>query len=229
MASGSQRRLHVWEMRVSSTKSNAGAGITARRSNKQILNPNDPKDVDNIISYFENAQDAVLRPWAQQAQIIAGIKAQAERLRAEVLEAIEADPEYMRSDAYRSRYEERVTEQWYIRDMAANATLAEICVRDGRPWEAVSWAMRIAEALTELRLKFAWETPALWGKTQLDARKSGAEMVRKHSAEDRKARVEALVDSGMSKRAAFEAVGAEMRIHSKTVERDYYSRPRPME
>ncbi len=211
------------------TKNNVGAGITGRCTDRQFLYLDNRKDAEKAIAAFEHAQDVVLLPWAYQADIIAGIKAQAERLRAEDCEAVKSDSEYMSSDAYRSRYEERVTEEWYIRDMAQNATLAEICMRDGRPWEAVSWGMKLAEALTELRLKFAWETPALWGKTQLDARKSGAEMVRKHSAEDRKARVEALVDSGMSKRAAFQAVGAEMSINSKTVERDYYSRPRPME
>lgn len=208
---------------------NVGHGITTRRSTKNSHDLDNPEDVEKLIAAFENAEELAFHPWTQQAEIISNIKLQAERLRAEDRAEAEANPEYVESEEFRNRYKERVTEEWYIRDMAENATLVEICVRDGRPWEAVSWAMKLAEALTELRLKLAWEPPALWGEKQLAARKSGAEMVRRHPAEDRIVRVQTLIDHGMSKRSAFKAVSADMGISPKTVERDYYSRPKPME
>lgn len=103
--------------------------------------------------------------------------------------------------------------------MSKYAAAAERSVAEGRPWEAIDFALEIGELLTELRMKKLWERPAMVGEALL--RNSG----RKGAQADRVRAVDELVASGVGTVAAFSLVAERegSGVKPGTIGKDYYA------
>lgn len=201
-----------------------GDGITRRSAKKRaLLDTSDPHQAAEIVAAFEQFAITAVRDWGPQQPIIAAIRRDAAEQRAEDAAEIGRDPAYLGSDEYKARYRERSTIAWYIREIDANATMTELALIGGRPWEAISWAMKLAEALTEARLRYDWNRAAEVGKKQLDHSADGRALRRRQPAADRVARVRQLICQGCSVRSARDTAAAEFDVSPSTISRDYYA------
>lgn len=203
-----------------------GDGITRRAKTRVSLDPEDPRQAAIVAAAFEQMAVLAEQEWGPQQPIIAAIRREAIQQRAEDASEIDHNPAYLSSDKYAARYQERSTIAWYVREMDANATMTELALADSRPWEAISWAMKLAEALTEARLRYNWNREAEVGKKQLGHSADGRAALRRHPAADRVARVQQLICTGCSVRSAMRQVAAELGMGVSTISRDYYASKR---
>ncbi|VXC80565.1 hypothetical protein [Sphingomonas sp. 8AM] len=201
-----------------------GDGITWRPASKRkLLDTSDPDRAIEIVAFFEQMAITAAQDWGPQQPIIAAIRRDAALQRAEDAAEADKDPAYLGGDIFNARYRERSTIAWYIREMDANATMTEAALAGGRPWEAISWAMKLAEALTEARLRYDWNRAAEVGKKQLDHSADGRALRRRQPAADRVARVRQLICQGCSVRSARDKAAAEFDVSPSTISRDYYA------
>lgn len=204
-----------------------GDGITRRRIKKRSkLDASDPRETARIAAAFEQMAVTAAQEWGPQQPIIAAIRHDAAQLRAEDARRIDCNPAYLSSDEHQARYRERSTIAWYVREMDSNATMTELAMAGGRPWEAVSWAMKLAEALAEARLRNDWNRAAEVGKKQLGHSADGRAALRLQPAADRVARVQMRIGAGCTVRSAMRQVAVELGIAVSTVSRDYYAEKR---
>ncbi len=201
-----------------------GDGITRRPAKKQrSVDTNDPRKTAKIVAAFEQLAITAVQEWGPQQPIIAAIRRYAAEQRAEDAAEIDCNPAYLGSDEYEARYRERSTIAWYVREMDANATMTELALAGGRPWEAISWAMKLAEALAEARLRNDWNREAEVGKKQLGHSTDGRAVWRRQPAVDRVARVRQLMCEGCTLRSAMRRAAEELGVVVSTISRDYYA------
>lgn len=200
-----------------------GDGITWRPAKKrELLDTSDPNQAAKIVAAFEQLAVTAAQDWGPQQPIIAAIRRDAAQQRAEDAAEVDHNPAYLGGDKYQARYQERSTIAWYVREMDANATMTEAALAGGRPWEAISWAMKLAEALTEARLRYDWNRAAKVGKKQLDHSSDGRAARRRQPAADRVARVRQLIGDGRTVRSALAEAATEFGVAASTISRDYY-------
>lgn len=201
-----------------------GDGITWRPANRRkLLDTNDPDRAIEIVAFFEQMAITAAQDWGPQQPIIAAIRRDAALQRAEDAAEADKDPAYLGGDIFNARYRERSTIAWYIREMDANATMTEAALAGGRPWEAISWAMKLAEALTEARLRYDWNRAAKVGKKQLGHSSDGRAARRRQPAADRVAHVRQLMNEGCTLRSAMQRAAEEFGVVFSTISRDYYA------
>ena len=206
---------------MSDEKLEIGDGIT-RRQKRTVVDPNDSGGAASVATAFEQLSACVLQEWGPQKAIVEAIRRDAARQRAEDIDRAAQDPKYIGSSEYQDRYRERSTVAWYVQEMDGNATMAELAMAGGRPWEAVSWAMKLAEALAEARLRLGWNRAAVVGQKQLDHSADGRARLRKQSAGSRVARVKQLVASGLTVRLAMDQTAQENGVSYSAISADYY-------
>lgn len=207
---------------MSGDKTQVGDGIT-RRKKRAVVNPNDSGEATFIVAAFKQLAGSAVQEWGPQRPIIEAIRRDAARQRAEDVDRVARDRGFIGSDEYQDLYRERSTLAWYVREMDANATMTELAMAGGRPWEAVSWAMKLAEALAEARLRVGWNRAAVVGQKQLDHSADGRSRRRKQPAGVRVSRVKALVAAGSSVRSAMEQTAQELGDSYSAVSKDYYA------
>lgn len=201
-----------------------GDGITQRLVNKRVsLDTSDPHQAAKIVAAFKHLAVTASQDWGPQQPIIEAIRRDAAQQRAEDAAEIDCNPAYLGGDKYKARYRERSTIAWYVREMDANATMTEIALAGGRPWEAISWAMKLAEALTEARLRYDWNRAAEVGKKQLGHSSDGLAARRRQPAADRVTRVRQLMCEGCTLRSAMQRAAEEFGVAFSTISRDYYA------
>jgi len=201
-----------------------GDGITRRPGKtREPLDTSNPNQAAKIVAAFEQLAVTAVQDWGPQQSIVAAIRRDAAQQRAEDVAEIERNPAYLGGHQYKARYRERSTIAWYVREMDANATMTELALAGGRPWEAISWAMKLAEALTEARLRYDWNRAAEVGKKQLGHSSDGRAVRRLQPAAHRVARVRQLMCEGCTLRSAMKRTAAELGVAISTISRDYYA------
>lgn len=195
-----------------------GSGITAKSVAETWLDLNDPTDAAEFTEGLEAFHESLRKPWAYHGRVISGVRARLAEIRAELSHLDRFTHEY------ESHFKTRDTEAWYVREIDVTARLVELAVEEGRPWEAVARAMQIGELLTELRLKFAWDADAVWGRKQRTSLQDSARARRTSSREQRIADVELEVAAGTKKGQAIRKVAERHGVKEHTIKKDYYSK-----
>ncbi len=199
-----------------------GEGITERTRQRLSLDPDVAQDAADLVAVFERMAARAMQAWGGQQTIVGAIRQDAAHLRAEDACRAACNDAYIGSDEYQARYQERSTLAWYVREMDANATMVELAMAGGRPWEAVSWAMQLAEALAEARLRYQWNEAAVVGAKQLGHAADGRAKWRRQPAVIRYCRVTELLLTGSTLRSAIRKAAAEFKVAYSTISRDYY-------
>jgi hypothetical protein len=201
-----------------------GTGITKRIKADRV-----PANAASMRAFFQRHNKRIVEPWGGMAYVVKQAQTRLDVITSRLPDPTE-DPR-----AYNAAFVERDTEAWYLKSIGIEARIADAAISEGRPWEAVACAMRIGELVTELRFKKLWEEPALYGVRTAEERASGAQSVRKMSAAERVAAVEAALASGkLSLNAAYRAAAAKYASGGtwKAFERDWRkhkNRPQPSE
>ncbi len=132
-----------------------GDGITERLKPDMV-----PATPENMLAYFRSVNATFQAEWGGYGDVI-------QRVRNRLQQIKNAAPSIFEDlEGYNRLFVERETEGWYLDEIAAEATIAELALAEERPWQAVACGMRIGELLTELRMKELWEPAALAGLKQ---------------------------------------------------------------
>ena len=173
-----------------------GDGVTAETIRLKSLDEFTLDELQEVGRALLDMPERLNRIWGTKAALIRALRERLIELKAK------APPpsDHQGRAAY---FATRKTEAWFVLTAVKFANHVECCVEQGRPWEAVSFALDIGKLVTELGFKIDWQTDALEGQAMREGRVKGADASRRHTPEHRHSVVNDLIRQGLKPTKAF--------------------------